>query len=57
VTLDGSVTSDAAIALVDDRLPHTAEVRVQAGQQKIAPGALTQTVDLNGARVTGPVTV
>ena len=54
VTLDGSVTSDAAIALVDDRQPHTVEVRVQAGQQKIAPVALTQTVDLNGARVTGP---
>ncbi len=36
VTLDGSVTTDVAIVLVDDRQPHTAEVRVKSRQQMTA---------------------
>ena len=42
VTLDGAVMTDAAILLVDDRQPHTAEVTVHARQQKIAPSEFTQ---------------
>ena len=36
VILDGAVTTDAAIALVDDRQPHTAEVRLSNRQQTVA---------------------
>ena len=42
VTLDGAVMSVAGIALVDDRQPHTAEVRVQARHQTVAADNLRQ---------------
>ena len=42
VTLDGFVTTDAAIALVDDRQPHKAEVRVHTRQQTITTDRPTQ---------------
>jgi len=45
VIVDGAVTTDAVISLVDDRQPHTVEVKVQAPPQKLAPGAPTAAVD------------
>ena len=42
VTLDGSVTTGDAITLVDDRQPHTAEVKVFARQPTVASGSPTQ---------------